>query len=101
MRNLVLGMAILLGTAAVAEAQHYQRNRHYHQPRQHHYQPRYHHHHNHRQVSPWVYGLGALALGAGGAYYYYNQPRPYCERRIIGNYWNGYRWVPEVETVCY
>jgi hypothetical protein len=102
MRKLALGLAILLGTVSMAEAQQHQRRQGY-QPRQHQYQPRQHHYqppvrHNHqRKVSPWVYGLGAMALGAG-TYYYMNQP--VCERYIVGYRWNGYRNVPVIEEYC-
>ena len=100
MRKLALGLAILLGTVSMAEAQQHQRRQGY-QPRQHHYQPRHHyqpqHTHRQRRVDPWVYGLGALALGAG-TYYYMNQPR--CERYIVGYRWNGYRNIPIVEEYC-
>lgn len=90
MRKIALSLAVLLGTMTVAEAQHRHR---YNPPARHnHYQPR----HNH--VSPWVYGLGAMALGAG-TYYYMNQPR--CERYVVGHRWNGYRYVPIVEEQCY
>lgn len=106
MRNIILGVAILLGTATVAEAQQHQRHRHQNQHRQHHYQPRHHyqpqhshrHHSHNRRVDPWVYGLGALALGAGTYYYTY---RPTCERYIDGYRWNGYDYVPVVKQFCY
>jgi hypothetical protein len=44
-----------------------------------------------------VYGLGAMALGAG-TYYYMNQPR--CEQYVVGHRWNGYRYIPVVEEYC-
>jgi hypothetical protein len=91
MRKLALGLAVLLSTATIAEAQ---QHRHRYNPPQRHYN---HNHHNPR-VSPWVYGLGALALGAG-TYYYMNQPR--CERYVVGQRWNGYKFVPIIEEYCY
>jgi hypothetical protein len=105
MRKLALGLAILLGTVSMAEAQQHQRRQGY-QPRQHHYQPPARHNHyqppaRHRhgghRVSPWVYGLGAMALGAS-TYYYMNQPR--CEQYVVGHRWNGHRYVPIVEEYC-
>jgi hypothetical protein len=43
-----------------------------------------------------VGALGAVALGA----YFYNQYGQVCQRIIVDQEWDGYRYVPVTETVC-
>ena len=46
---------------------------------------------------PYVVGaLGAVAIGS----YFYNQYGQVCQRMVVDQYWNGYRYVPVTETVC-
>ena len=56
-----------------------------------------------RYVRPqrnWVpYAVGALGAVAIGSYFY-NQYGETCQRIVVDQYWNGYRYVPVTETVC-
>ena len=50
-----------------------------------------------RNWVPYAVGaLGAVALGA----YFYNQYGQVCQRIIVDQEWDGYRYVPVTETVC-
>jgi hypothetical protein len=106
----MVGIGAILSSAIPAEAQHYQRRQdHRNAPR--HYAPR---HVAPRYYAPprpvqqryarpqrnWVpYAVGALGAVAVGAYFY-NQYGEVCQRIVVDQYWNGYRYVPVTETVC-
>ena len=68
-----------------------------------------HHHRHHNNNGALVGGIvGGLIIGgiiAGSNRDYYERPRHYryrsCERYFDGEYWNGYRWVPQYRTICY
>jgi len=108
MRKVAIGLALLIASASVAEAQHH---------RHRHHNNHYHHHHHHKRnnnnwVAPLVgglivggmlYGMSQPSYAAPPQSYYPHQPYygpRYCERRVVGYNWNGYREVPIVHTFC-
>jgi hypothetical protein len=111
----VIGISSILA-AFPAEAQNHQHRRYEQRPnvRQHvapapryHAVPRYHaaprHYAPPRYVRPqrnWVpYVVGALGAVAIGSYFY-NQYGQVCQRIMVDQEWDGYRYVPVTETVC-
>jgi hypothetical protein len=110
MRKIVIAMlgigATLIG-ALPAEAQNHQRRRDQ-RPAVRHVAPAPRYYAPPRYAAPryarpqrnWVpYAVGALGAVAVGAYFY-NQYGEVCQRIVVDQYWNGYRYVPVTETVC-
>ena len=104
----MIGIGALMLTSMPAEAQHHQRRyerrpavRHVAPAPRYYAPPRY--HAPQRYVRPqrnWVpYAVGALGAIAVGSYFY-NQYGEVCQRIMVDQYWNGYRYVPVTETVC-
>jgi hypothetical protein len=102
----ILGLGALLMSMVPAQAD-YRDRRHY-QPRPapvyrhaapapRYYAPRPVYHAPRRNWVP--YAVGGAVLGAMGAYFY-NQYGQVCQNVIVGQGWNGYRYVPVTETVC-
>ena len=107
----ILSAGALVFTVVPADAQYQRRHNHYapryyapprhvvHPPRYYapprHYAPQY-----ARPRTNWVpYVVGGAVLGAVGAYFY-NQYGQLCNNVVVGQGWNGYRYVPITETVC-
>lgn len=73
-------------------------------------------HHHHGGVDPGAAIFGGLVGGLiiGGMINNMNQPRyyqqqygapayygdPFCQQVVTNRYWNGWRWVYQVQTVC-
>jgi len=105
----MLGIGATLLSALPAEAQNHRDHRRYERrPAVRHVAPapRYYappRHVQQRYVRPqrnWVpYAVGALGAVAIGSYFY-NQYGEVCQRIVVDQYWNGYRYVPVTETVC-
>ena len=101
MRKFILG--VLASVALVTSAQaDWNGHRHY--------QP--HHHHGGGGGDAGVALFGGLVGGLiiGGMINNMNQPRyyngpvyyeePICQQVATGRYWNGWRWVYQIQTVC-
>ena len=74
--------------------------------------PRHHHGGGGGDAGAAIFGGLVGGLIIGGMINSMNQPRPYyggqvyyndgpyCENRVVGRYWNGWRWVYQTATVC-
>lgn len=103
MRKLVIALATVIGMTSVAHADW----------RGHHQYPR-HHYHNGGGGDAGAALFGGLVGGLiiGGMINQMNQPRyygntyyqeyyePTCRQVIVNRYWDGWRWVGRVATIC-
>ena len=111
MRKIILALAAVIGMSSVAHADGYF------QPHNgygyHNQAPMYGRFPEHRRgggewVAPLVGGLiiggvvGAMSqqqnYGYGYNDGYYQQP--ICQRVLVGNFWNGWTWVRQYQTIC-
>jgi len=103
------GIFATLISALPAEAQHHHRHYDNRRPAVRHVMPAPRYYAPSRNYAPqryvrpqrnWVpYAVGALGAVAIGSYFY-NQYGEVCQRVMVDQFWNGYRYVPVTETVC-
>jgi hypothetical protein len=100
MRKLAIALAATVAMTSVAHADwNGHRRQHYHQ------------HHGGGDAGVALFGGLVGGMIIGGMINQMNQPRyynngpvyydePYCQQVVTNKFWNGWRWVYQVQTVC-